>query len=136
MVAGFRLGEVAVLHPENSKHPILRECGDWLAGAALETILEQHESFAGVAPSLAGRSESLQRLSLWSPVGEPSRVSDHVTDRDDTGHSLIQIVDELESQMRDDLFDERRSIHGPAVALNASELPVTHDSLNSSLHLC
>ena len=126
--AGFRVGETALIHAEGSEDPLAGKRGDRHTGASLEVLLEQDESLAGVAPALARWAQWLERLSFWAPVRKPGGVSEHVTYRDVAEDGLVEVLDHLERQVRDDLFHERRRVHYRLIAIDQNELPVVHNS--------
>ena len=128
MEAGFRIGETALIHAEGSEDPVSGKRGDRHTGASLEVLLEQDEAFAGVAPALARWAQWLERLSVWAPVRKPSGVSEHVAYRDVAEDGLIEVLDELERQVRDDLLHERRRVHHGHIAIDPNELPVAHNA--------
>ena len=55
-------------------------------------------------------------------------MSEHVAYRDVAEDRLIEVLDELESQVRDDLLHERRRVHHRHLAIDPDELPVAHNA--------
>ena len=106
MKAGFRIGQTALNHAEGSEDSVAGKRGDRYTGASLQVPLEQDEAFAGVAPALARWAQWLERLSFWAPVREPGGVSEHVAHRDVPENGFIEVLDELQRQVRDDLLHE------------------------------
>ncbi len=51
-----------------------------------------------------------------------------VPDCDVVEDGLVEVLDELERQVGDDLFHERRRVHHVGVAVDASEPPLSHDT--------
>jgi hypothetical protein len=125
---GFRIGETASVHAERSEDPVPGERGDRHAGTSLQVLLEQHKTFAGVAPALPGWPQGLEGLSFWAPVRKPGGVSQDVAYRDVAGNGLVEVLDELERQVREDLLHQRRRVHHGRIAINPSELPVAHNA--------
>ena len=127
--AGFRIAETALIHAEGSEDPVSGKRGDRHAGASFEVPLEQDEAFARSSPSAApGGRRGSRGCPSWAPVRKPSGVSEHVAYRDLAEDGLIEVLDELERQVRDDLFHERRGVHHRHIAVDPNELPVAHNA--------
>ena len=126
--ARFRFGETALVHAKGSEDPIAGKAGDRHTGASLEVLLEQNEAFAGVAPTLARWTQWLEWLSFWSPVRKPCGVGEYMAYRDFAENRLIEVLEELERQVRDDLLHERGRVHHRHIAIDLGELPLAHNA--------
>ena len=90
--------------------------------------MKQDEAFAGVTPALPRWPKWLEELTLWSPVREPGGVSDDVAHRDVAEDGLVEVLCDLEREVRDDWLHERRRVHHGDVPRDLNELPVAHNA--------